>query len=68
MDAREVVILCNGHSKSRALQAAVEGPVTQEWTISAFQMHRNGMIVCDAAATIDLKVGTYRYFKQLERF
>ncbi len=68
MDAREVVILCNGHSKSRALQAAVEGPVTQEWTISALQMHRNGMIVCDEAATIDLKVGTYRYFKQLERF
>lgn len=68
MDAREVVILCNGHSKSRALQAAVEGPVTQEWTISALQMHRHGMIVCDEAATIDLKVGTYRYFKQLERF
>lgn len=29
MAAREVMILCNGHNKSRALQAAIEGPVTQ---------------------------------------
>lgn len=29
LDAREVLILVNGHNKARALQAAVEGPVTQ---------------------------------------
>ena len=45
MDAREVMILVNGHHKSRALQAAVEGPVTQWWTISALQMHQHGIIV-----------------------
>ncbi|MCI6104863.1 MAG: glucosamine-6-phosphate deaminase, partial [Bacteroidales bacterium] len=28
MSAKEVLILCNGHNKSRALQAAIEGPVT----------------------------------------
>ncbi|MBF1433285.1 MAG: glucosamine-6-phosphate deaminase, partial [Prevotella nanceiensis] len=33
LDAREVLILVNGHNKARALQAAVEGPVTQMWTI-----------------------------------
>ena len=67
MDAKEVLILCNGHNKARALQHAVEGGVTQMWTISALQMHRHGIIVCDEAATDELKVGTYRYFKDIER-
>ncbi|MGN0068515.1 MAG: glucosamine-6-phosphate deaminase [Prevotella sp.] len=67
MDAREVMILVNGHNKTRALQAAVEGPVTQMWTISALQLHRHGIIVCDEAATEELKVGTYRYFKDIEK-
>ena len=67
MDAREVLILCNGHHKARALQAAVEGPVTQAWTISALQQHAHAVIVCDEAATEELKVGTYRYFKDIEQ-
>jgi glucosamine-6-phosphate deaminase len=36
------------------------------WTISALQMHEHGIIVCDDAATFELKVGTYRYFKDIE--
>ena len=67
MDAQEVMILCNGHNKARALQHAIEGSVTQMWTISALQLHRHGIIVCDEAATDELKVGTYRYFKEIER-
>ena len=67
MDAREVMILCNGHHKARALQAAVEGPVTQAWTISALQQHPHSIIVCDEQATDELKVGTYRYFKDIEK-
>ena len=67
MDAKEVLILCNGHNKARALQHAVEGGVTQMWTISTLQMHRHGIIVCDEAATDELKVGTYKYFKDIER-
>ena len=67
LDAREVLILVNGHNKARALQAAVEGPVTQMWTISALQLHKHGIIVCDEAATDELKVGTYKYFKDIER-
>ena len=58
LDAREVLILVNGHNKARALQAAVEGPVTQMWTISGLQLHKHGIIVCDEAATDELKVGT----------
>ena len=66
MDAREVMVLVNGHAKARALQAAVEGGVSQMFTISALQMHKHGIIVCDEAATDELKVGTYRYFKDIE--
>ena len=67
MDAREVMILVNGHHKARALQAAVEGSVNHMWTISALQMHQHGIIVCDEAATDELKVGTYKYFKDIEK-
>lgn len=67
MDAKEVMILCNGHHKARALQAVVEGPVTHYWTISVLQQHPHGIIVCDEPATDDLKVGTYHYFKDIEK-
>lgn len=67
MAAKEVLILCNGHNKARALHAAVEGPVCQEWTISGLQMHPHGIIVCDEAATAELKVATYKYFKDIEK-
>ena len=67
MDAREVLILVTGHNKSRALHKAVEGCVNHMWTISALQLHPNGIIVCDEASTIDLKVGNYRYFMEIEK-
>lgn len=67
MDAREVMILVNGHHKARALQAAVEGSVTQMWTISILQMHPHGIIVADEPATDELKVATYKYFKDIEK-
>ena len=67
MSAKEVLILCNGHNKARALQAAIEGPVCQAWTISALQTHPHGIIVCDEAACEEIKVGTYKYFKDIEK-
>ena len=66
MAARSVMILVNGHNKARALQQAVEGGVSQMCTLSALQMHRCAIIVADDAATDELKVGTYRYFKDIE--
>jgi glucosamine-6-phosphate deaminase len=36
------------------------------WTVSALQMHANGLIVCDDESTLELKVGTVRYFKDVE--
>jgi glucosamine-6-phosphate deaminase len=67
MDAREVMILVNGHNKARALAQAVEGAVSQKWTITSLQMHPNGIIVCDELACDELQVGTYRYFKDIEK-
>ncbi len=66
MDAKEVMILVNGQSKARALYHAIEGSVNHMWTITALQMHKKGLIICDDAATAELKVGTYRYFKDIE--
>ena len=67
MDAREVLIIVNGHNKARALCQAVEGSVNHMWTISALQLHPKGIIVCDESATEELRVGTYRYFKEIEK-
>ena len=66
MDAQEVLILVNGHNKARALYQAVEGAVNHMWTISILQMHPKGIIVCDDASTDELKVGTVKYFKDIE--
>ncbi len=67
MDARSVLLLVNGHNKARALQHGVEGGVSQMWTISALQFHPKAIIVADEDACVELKVGTYRYFKDIER-
>lgn len=67
MDAREVLIIVNGHGKARALRHAVEEGVSHMWTISALQLHRKGMIVCDYDACDELKVGTYKYFLDIEK-
>ena len=67
MDAKEVLILVNGHNKARALYQAVEGAVNHMWTVSILQMHPKGIIVCDDAATIELKVGTVNYYKDIEK-
>ncbi len=66
MDARSVLLLVNGHNKARALRHGVEGGVSQMWTISALQLHPKAIIVADDAACEELKVGTYRYFKDIE--
>lgn len=66
-DAREVLVLAFGHKKARALQMAVEGPLSHTCTLSSLQNHPNGVIVCDELAAGELKVNTYRYFKDIEK-
>ena len=67
MRSKEVLILANGYAKARALAEAVEGAISQKWTITALQLHPKGIIVCDETATHELKVGTYHYFKDIEK-
>lgn len=67
LDAKEVLIMVNGHNKARALRQAIEEGVNHMWTISALQLHRKGIIVSDEEACAEIKVGTYRYFKDIEQ-
>jgi len=67
MDAREVVIIVSGRSKARALKAVVEEGISHMWTLSCLQMHPRAIIVCDDDATEELKVGTVKYFKDIEK-
>ncbi|MGL5628171.1 MAG: glucosamine-6-phosphate deaminase, partial [Plesiomonas shigelloides] len=66
LDSEEIMILVTGHAKALALQAAVEGCVNHLWTISALQLHPKSMIVCDEPSTMELKVKTVKYFRELE--
>ena len=67
MAAREVMLMVNGHNKARALRHGIEGSITQMWTISALQMHPHAEIVADEAACDELRLATYRYFKDIEK-
>ncbi|XP_044270934.1 glucosamine-6-phosphate isomerase-like [Tribolium madens] len=65
MDAREVMILITGSHKAFALYKAIEDGVNHMWTVSAFQLHPNTLMVCDEDATLELRVKTVKYFKRL---
>ncbi|AXF75232.1 glucosamine-6-phosphate deaminase [Erwinia tracheiphila] len=66
LDAEEVMILVTGHAKAHALRAAVEGNVNHMWTISCLQLHAKSVVVCDEPSTMELKVKTIKYFRELE--
>ncbi|PWD71149.1 glucosamine-6-phosphate deaminase [Pectobacterium versatile] len=66
LDAEEVMILVTGRNKAQALQAAVEGNVNHMWTISCLQLHAKAIMVCDEPSTMELKVKTVKYFRELE--
>jgi glucosamine-6-phosphate deaminase len=67
MDSKEVLIIINGYKKAHALQKVVEEGVNHMWTVSCLQMHGHGVIVCDDDATMELRVATVAYFKDIER-
>ena len=65
--ANEVMVLALGHKKARAVQQCVEGALSHAWTITALQTPPKGVNVCDEPAVGELKVNTYRYFKDIEK-
>ena len=66
-DARQVLLLISGHNKARALRHCVEGGVDHAWTVSALQLHPDAIVACDEAACGELKVNTYKYFRDVYR-
>jgi glucosamine-6-phosphate deaminase len=64
LESYEVVIMVSGYNKARALQHVVEEGINHMWTLSALQNHPRGTIVCDEDATMELKVGTVKYFRE----
>jgi glucosamine-6-phosphate deaminase len=36
------------------------------WTVSCLQLHPKALIVADEEATDELKVGTVKYFREIE--
>jgi len=67
LDADEVVIIANGNAKSEAIKHAIERGVNHMWTVSALQLHAKGIMICDEEAVCDLKYGTVKYFKDIEK-
>ena len=67
MDSEEVVMVISGLNKARALQKILEDEVNHMWTVSMLQLHQHALIVCDDEATMELKVGTVKYFKDIEK-
>ena len=66
MDSEQVLIMATGHAKARAVKHAIEGSVNHLWTVSALQLHKNAILVCDEDAIEEIRVKTYRYFKETE--
>lgn len=64
LEAREVLILGQGYRKAEAIHQAIEGPITHLWPISALQLHPQATIVCDEAATLELKVKTVKHYQE----
>lgn len=67
LDANEVLLMVNGYSKALALRHIIEEPINHMWTGSALQLHKKAIIVCDEASTHELRVGTVRYFKGIQK-
>ena len=67
MAAKEVLLVCNGHQKARALKHCIDGYISHKWTSSMLQMHPHAIVVCDEAACDELTVGTYKYYLDKER-
>lgn len=66
-DARQVLLIVSGHAKARALHHMIEGGVNHMWTASVLQLHPRAIVVCDEESTDELRVGTVRYFKDIEK-
>ncbi len=66
LDSEEVVIMADGYKKANAVHQGIENGVNHLCTLSALQLHRRAIVVVDESAAVELKVKTYKYFKEIE--
>ncbi|XP_046394102.1 glucosamine-6-phosphate isomerase-like [Ischnura elegans] len=59
------MVLISGAHKVFALYKAIEEGVNHMWTVSAFQQHPRTIMICDEDTTLELRVKTVKYFKEL---
>lgn len=59
LDARHLVLVATGASKSEAIARAVEGPLTSMCPASALQLHPHATVVVDEPAARDLTLADY---------
>ena len=45
MAAKEVLLVCNGHHKARALKHIIDGDISHKWTASMLSCSEKGMMV-----------------------
>jgi len=65
LDARGLLFLVTGEGKAKALAMCIEESVSHVWTGSALQLHKRATVVVDEKATLELRVRTVSYFKNL---
>lgn len=66
LESREIIIIATGINKALAVQAAIEGSINHMWVISYLQLHQKSILICDELSTMELKVKTVKYFRELE--
>lgn len=59
MESREILLIAFGESKSAAVAAAVEGPITASCPASVLQMHPQARLMLDEAAASRLQRSDY---------
>lgn len=62
LDARKIVMLVTGESKSDIIAQAIEGPVSSMVTASAIQFHNDATVILDQAAASKLKAQDYYHW------
>ncbi|CAK9014464.1 Glucosamine-6-phosphate isomerase 2 (Glucosamine-6-phosphate deaminase 2) (GNPDA 2) (GlcN6P deaminase 2) [Durusdinium trenchii] len=67
LQADEVVVVFSGIHTAQALENCVENPINHMWPVSMIQTKKRTLVICDEAATMELRVKTVKYFKGLQR-
>eukprot|EP00915_Cephaloidophora_sp_WS-2016_P000867 GHVH01001145.1.p1 GENE.GHVH01001145.1~~GHVH01001145.1.p1 ORF type:complete len:312 (+),score=38.78 GHVH01001145.1:29-964(+) len=68
LDSRELLVVATGLEKAFTVRSAVEGQINHMNSVAACcQMHKYCTMIVDRDATSELKVKTYRYFKDIKK-